>query len=72
MSSDLGYTPYKCCGTCKYGIVSEVLKNQGDNCHIICMLRSNILKGKIHLHDESDVCRKYEQEARDNAANRRR
>lgn len=52
----------KCCENCYYGGVSEFLEKRGENCCVICSLRSDIFKGKIYLHSKDDVCRKWRAE----------
>ena len=49
----------KCCENCYYGDISNKLEERGENCCVICLLRSNIFKGKIFLHSKDDKCPKW-------------
>ena len=52
-------TDKKCCENCHYGVVSDMLERRGENCCVICMLRSDLLKGRIYQHSKDDKCRKW-------------
>ena len=52
----------KCCENCYYGDISNTLEQRGDNCCVICFLRSDIFKGKLYLHSKDDKCRKWRDE----------
>ena len=44
----------KCCENCYYGGVSEFLEKRGENCCVICLLRTNPLKGRLYLHSKDE------------------
>ena len=52
----------KCCENCYYGYISNKLEERGENCCVICFLRSDIFKGKIFLHSKDDKCPKWRDE----------
>lgn len=52
----------KCCENCYYGNIWEKAEKSGDSCCVVCLLRSNILQGKVVLHSKDDKCRKWRAE----------
>lgn len=52
----------KSCENCYYGEVSEFLEKRGDNCCVICLLRSDPINFKMYLHSKDDKCKKWKEE----------
>lgn len=51
----------KCCENCHYGSVSEFLEKRGDTCCVICLLRTNPLKGRLYIRSKDDKCYKWKE-----------
>lgn len=49
----------KRCENCYYGHVYSKWEERGENCCVICLLRSDPFKGRIYQHSKDDKCKKW-------------